>query len=95
LIGYHKGYRHSWECATGSVTKDVINDNTRSWSGDHCVDPRLVPGVFWCNRKIATDAPALIDMAPTVLDLFGVAIPHYMQGRPLFERAARPEAVHA
>ena len=66
------------------MTTEVFSDNTRSWSGDHCVDPRLVPGVFWCNRKIATDEPALIDMAPTVLDLFGVAIPPYMQGRPLF-----------
>ncbi len=84
LIGYHKGYRHSWDCATGSVTKDVFIDNTRSWSGDHCVDPRLVPGVFWCDRKIDVKEPALIDLAPTVLDLFGVPIPGYMQGRPLF-----------
>jgi len=89
LIGYHRGYRHSWECATGSVTKDVIGDNTRSWSGDHCVDPRLVPGVFWCNRKIENSSPALIDMAPSVLDLFGVEVPAYMQGRALFESAAR------
>ena len=100
LIGYHKGFRHSWECATGSVTKDVFTDNTRSWSGDHCVDPRLVPGVFWCSRKVATDEPALIDLAPTVLDLFGVAIPPYMQGRPLFvdgatRKVASPPRVRA
>ncbi len=87
LIGYHKGFRHSWECATGSVTREVFTDNTRSWSGDHCVDPRLVPGVFWSNRKIDAAAPALIDMAPTVLDLFGVPIPSYMQGKPLFGAA--------
>jgi predicted AlkP superfamily phosphohydrolase/phosphomutase len=84
LIGYHKGFRHSWDCATGSVTKVVFTDNTKSWSGDHCVDPRLVPGVFWCNRKLAIDDPALIDIAPTVLDLFGVEAPGYMQGRALF-----------
>ncbi|MCC6407790.1 MAG: alkaline phosphatase family protein [Planctomycetes bacterium] len=84
LIGYHRGFRHSWECATGSVTKETFTDNTRSWSGDHCVDPRLVPGVFWCNRKIDTKQPALIDMAPTVLDLFGIEVPSYMQGKPLF-----------
>lgn len=89
LIGYHKGFRHSWECATGSVTREVFTDNTRSWSGDHCVDPRLVPGVFWSNRKIDAAAPALIDMAPTVLDLFGVPIPSYMQGKPLFGAAQR------
>jgi len=84
LIGYHKGFRHSWDCATGAVSKDVVTDNTRSWSGDHCVDPRLVPGVFWCNRKIDVADPALLDLAPTVLDLFGVPVPGYMQGRRLF-----------
>lgn len=84
LIGYYPGFRHSWDCATGSVSADVFMDNTKSWSGDHCVDPRFVPGVFWCNRKINTDTPALGDIAPTALDMFGVPIPGYMQGSPLF-----------
>lgn len=84
LIGYHKGFRHSWDCATGSVSREVFTDNTKSWSGDHCVDPRFVPGVFWCNRKINTETPNLGDIAPTALDLFGVPIPGYMQGKPLF-----------
>ncbi len=84
LIGYHRGYRHSWDCATGSVSTEVITDNTKSWSGDHCVDPRLVPGVFWCNREINTSRPNLVDIAPTALELFGVAIPSYLQGKDLF-----------
>jgi len=84
LIGYHKGFRHSWDCATGSVTKEIFTDNTKSWSGDHCVDPRFVPGVFWCNRKINTDQPHLADIAPTALDMFGVEAPGYMQGESLF-----------
>lgn len=84
LVGYHKGFRHSWDCATGAASKEVFSDNTKSWSGDHCVDPRLVPGVFWCNRQVNTDEPALSDLAPTALDLFGVEIPAYMQGAPLF-----------
>ena len=25
---------------------------SKAWSGDHCIDPRLVPGVFFCNRTI-------------------------------------------
>ena len=83
LIGYHKGFRHSWDCATGAVSKEVFSDNTKSWSGDHCVDPRFVPGVFWCNRKINTDTPSLHDIAPTALDQFGVEIPAYMIGHPL------------
>jgi predicted AlkP superfamily phosphohydrolase/phosphomutase len=85
LIGYCRGFRHSWDCATGSVTAEIFTDNTKSWSGDHCVDPRLVPGVFWCNRAIATDTPNLLDIAPTALDLFGVDIPGYMQGKSLFQ----------
>jgi predicted AlkP superfamily phosphohydrolase/phosphomutase len=89
LIGYHKGFRHSWDCATGCVSDVVFSDNTKSWSGDHCVDPRLVPGVFWCNRPIDKRDPELLDMAPTVLDLFGVQIPAYMQGSPLFDGTPR------
>ena len=84
LVGYQRGFRHSWDCATGAVSSEVFSDNTKSWSGDHCVDPRLVPGVFWCNRKIATAEPNLLDIAPTALDLFGVDVPRYMQGRNLF-----------
>ncbi|MCP3919815.1 MAG: nucleotide pyrophosphatase [bacterium] len=97
LIGYKRGFRHSWDCATGAVSKEIFTDNTKSWSGDHCVDPRLVPGVFWCNRPIDTDTPSLADIAPTVLDQFGVDIPGYMQGKPLFgDRApARPSAPSA
>ncbi len=91
LIGYHKGFRHSWDCATGSVSEVIFTDNTKSWSGDHCVDPRLVPGVFWCNRKIEAEDPELVDMAPTMLDLFGVDIPPYMQGKPLFVPGAKPK----
>ncbi|MEW6071003.1 MAG: alkaline phosphatase family protein [Planctomycetota bacterium] len=88
LIGYERGFRHSWGCATGSVTEEVFTDNTKSWSGDHCVDPRLVPGVFWCNRPILTDAPSLVDLAPTVLGLFGIPAPAYLQGRNLIAPAA-------
>ncbi len=86
LIGYFEGWRHSWDCATGSVTREVFSDNTKSWSGDHCVDPRLVPGVFFCNRKIDA-APSLMDIAPTVLDLFGLEAPRHMQGKVLWADA--------
>lgn len=84
LIGWEGGYRHSWECATGQVTEEVFADNTRSWSGDHCVDPSIVPGVFLCNRAIASEQPRLIDIPASVLRLFGQAIPGYMQGETIF-----------
>jgi predicted AlkP superfamily phosphohydrolase/phosphomutase len=98
LVGYQRGFRHSWDCATGAVSAEVFSDNTKSWSGDHCVDPRLVPGVFWCNRKISVSDPSLLDIAPTALDLFGVPVPSYMQGRNLFGPAkvsARPRVAAA
>jgi predicted AlkP superfamily phosphohydrolase/phosphomutase len=97
LIGYNAGYRTSWDCATGVVAGPVFEDNLKPWSGDHCVDPRLVPGVFFCNYKIETADPALIDIAPTALRLFGLEPAPHMEGRSLFEtnpltraRAAAP-----
>jgi predicted AlkP superfamily phosphohydrolase/phosphomutase len=86
LIGYNRGFRHSWDCATGSVSAEIFSDNAKSWSGDHCCDPRLVPGVIWCSHELAKKSPALVDMAPSVLDLFGVEIPGYMQGEPIFPK---------
>lgn len=83
IVGYNEGYRASWGAAVGSVDAHVFEDNNKSWSGDHCMDPRLVPGVFFCNRNISDDNPHIKDIAPTVLDLFGVGIPSYMNGKPL------------
>jgi hypothetical protein len=34
------------------VAGPVFEDNVKAWSGDHCIDPRLVPGVFFCNRTV-------------------------------------------
>jgi predicted AlkP superfamily phosphohydrolase/phosphomutase len=82
LIGYNAGYRTSWDAATGVVSGAVFTDNVKPWSGDHCIDPRLVPGVFFCNKRAKTDDPALVDIAPTALRLFGIEPPAYMDGRP-------------
>jgi predicted AlkP superfamily phosphohydrolase/phosphomutase len=81
LVGWEGGYRNSWECAVGQVTTEIVSDNTRSWSGDHCVDPDIVPGVFLCNRPITAEQPRLIDIPATTLRLFGQPIPRYMQGQ--------------
>jgi predicted AlkP superfamily phosphohydrolase/phosphomutase len=90
LLGFNHGYRISWGSATGVVAGPVCEDNPKPWSGDHCVDPRLVPGVLFCNRRIDRDDPALIDIAPTILRVFGVTPPAHMDGRPLF---ASPDSV--
>ena len=87
IIGFNAGYRTSWDGATGVVSGPVFEDNTKAWSGDHCIDPRLVPGVFFASRKIDRKDPALVDIAPTVLRLFGLDPPAHMDGKPLYEKA--------
>jgi len=84
IIGYNEGYRTSWDAAVGKVTPLVIEDNPKAWSGDHCVDPVLVPGVLFCNRKITSEDPGIEDMAATALDLFGIDRPAWMDGRSVF-----------
>jgi predicted AlkP superfamily phosphohydrolase/phosphomutase len=83
IIGYNVGYRVSWESAVGKTSKEVILDNTHAWSGDHCIDPHLVPGVLFCNRKLRTEDVSIVDIAPTAMDLFGVKKPAYLDGKTL------------
>jgi predicted AlkP superfamily phosphohydrolase/phosphomutase len=83
IVGYQRGYRVAWEAAIGKTTRNVFHANTKPWSGDHCVDPSLVPGILFANRPIADLKPRLIDIAPTVLDVFGVTVPDYMDGKAL------------
>ncbi|RPJ52876.1 MAG: nucleotide pyrophosphatase, partial [Acidobacteria bacterium] len=83
LVCYNRGFRSSWECATGRVTGEVFADNEKPWSGDHCMDPELVPGVLFSNRRLKAEKPDIKDIAPTVLQLFGVPVPSYMKGKRL------------
>ena len=47
IVGYADGYRTSWDAAIGRIGPNVFEDNDKAWSGDHCVDPLLVPGVLF------------------------------------------------
>ncbi len=94
IVGYNEGYRVSWEAAVGQLTDQLFHDNTKAWSGDHCIDPPLVPGVLLCNRRIETEHPRLIDVGPTVLEMFGVEVPKHMDGRPLAVADANRLAKH-
>ncbi|NOS99109.1 MAG: hypothetical protein HOP29_00595 [Phycisphaerales bacterium] len=83
IVGYSGGYRVSWDTAVGRVSEVVFTDNTKAWSGDHCIDPKLVPGVMFCNRRVRSDGPRLMDIGPTAMEMFGVAVPASMDGRPM------------
>ena len=97
IVGACVGYRVSWTCATGAVTEQIFEDNVKSWSGDHCIHPSEVPGILFCNRAITNENPHIVDLAPTILDLFGVKVPDYCDGQSLMpaNEAAAPRAMSA
>ena len=82
-LGFESGYRVSWQTTLGGVPEKQIEPNLLKWSADHCsVDPQLIPGVLFCNRKIANAQVHIQDLAPTLLSLFGVPLPE-MDGTPI------------
>lgn len=92
VVGFAPGYRVAWETITGGFGEAILSDNTRPWSGDHNMNPPEVPGMFFCNRPIDRERPHITDIAPTVLDLFGVPIPPHMDGKSIMSgrRAEAP-----
>lgn len=91
IVGYNEGYRVSWDSVTGKVNTVSFEDNQKAWSGDHCIDPRIVPGIFFCTNKINSKSPAIIDIAPTVLKLFGLDVPAHMDGLPLIDEVKKED----
>ena len=90
VAGYAEGYRASWAGAKGCVEGPVFEDNEKAWSGDHCIDPALVPGVLFTNHSLDANGrrPCIIDIAPTVLSMFGIPKPAYMDGEDLSRNIA-------
>jgi predicted AlkP superfamily phosphohydrolase/phosphomutase len=85
FAGFADGYRASWQTALGGAPQALIEDNKKKWSGDHLIDPALVPGVVFVNRKLRIEDPSLVDIAPTLLNLFNIAKPKRLHGRILFK----------
>lgn len=83
LVHCSRGYRTSWRTALGGVPDEVFEDNARKWSGDHIVDPDLVPGVLFMNRPFRSANAKLEDMAPTILHALGLASCPEMQGETI------------
>ena len=86
LALFRKNYRASWTTALGGVPRTVFEDNTRRWGGDHIVDPSLVPGVLFMSRPFREESASMLDLAPTILERFGVGAGEAMEGRSLCSR---------
>ncbi len=83
IVGYAEGYRASWDSVTGKVDTTIFEDNAKAWGGDHCIDPKVVPGVLFTSVPLKEKDPSIMDVAPTVLELFGVKPPAQMDGHSL------------
>lgn len=80
VMGYHRGWRGSNESALGKLAPEVFADNMLKWSGDHCIAADEVPGIILASRPILRKDPQLLDLAPTVLEWFGLVPPAEMVG---------------
>jgi predicted AlkP superfamily phosphohydrolase/phosphomutase len=83
LVNFHRGFRVSWQSAVGGFSNSMLEDNMRRWSGDHIVDPESVPGILFMNRASLHNHARIIDLAPTILNYLGVAVPESMEGLSL------------
>ncbi len=86
VLGFNRGYRISWQSPLGGFPKEVVEDNTQRWSGDHMSAPDVLPGIAFCSRKFTAEAPALHDLTASVLGVFGVAPPPEMIGRDVLAK---------
>jgi predicted AlkP superfamily phosphohydrolase/phosphomutase len=85
LVGYARGYRSSWATSSGEIPEGLLIDNDAEWSGDHCMDARVVPGILLSNRPLRTGEPAdLKDLPVSILARFGVEVPAQMKGRSVY-----------
>ncbi len=86
IVGYADGFRASWETSLGKITRDLLTDNVKKWSGDHLMAKDIIPGVLFTNRRVNNPNPALWDVAPTILAEFGIKKLPEMDGNDLFTR---------
>ena len=83
LVNFAGGYRVSWASSMGGIPRGHFEDNVKKWSGDHIVDPELVPGVLFMNQAFQTDGARLVDLAPTIMAALGVPKGPLMEGGSL------------
>jgi predicted AlkP superfamily phosphohydrolase/phosphomutase len=84
-VGMEEGYRVSWQTTLGGSPAGIVYPNTKKWSGDHgAFDYKITEGILISNRKVAATTTRIIDIAPTVLKHFNVAVPADVDGVPLF-----------
>jgi predicted AlkP superfamily phosphohydrolase/phosphomutase len=69
VVGYEKNYRASWQTTLGGAPPELVETNREKWSGDHCIDPSLVPGVLFTSFPLSSEVKNIQDVSSLVLKL--------------------------
>jgi predicted AlkP superfamily phosphohydrolase/phosphomutase len=81
-LAYTDGYRGSVKTLLGGFGVGILEDNHDAWSGDHSAsDVKDTSGIFLTNWKLDVGHPSIVDLAPTVLDYFGIKPPSRLAGK--------------
>ena len=84
-VGMEEGYRVSWQTTLGGSPPGIVYPNMKKWSADHGgYDFATTAGVLITNRRVGAGSPSIMDLAPTVLRYFGLAVPADIDGKALF-----------
>jgi len=99
VVGYNQPYANSDPSTLGEIAETVLDDNTSRWSGNHLIDPSLVPGVLLVNAPIVEGTHDLTDVTASILDHYGLPPAQGMVGTSFLSagqharRPASPSAV--
>jgi len=94
-VGFADGYRVSWQTTLGGAPPGLVYPNMRKWSGDHgSFNYKETSGILVSNVKINTATPNIKDIAPTILQFFGLPIPKSLDGKELLTAAEVQQLLH-
>lgn len=81
VVTFSPGYRMSWDSTLGGMADRVIAPNRERWSAEHAsVDEATVQGTWLSTLGIDADTLSVLDIAPTLLEYFGVPGPPEGEG---------------
>lgn len=84
IVANNNGYRVSWQTSLGGIPKDLLEDNKKNWSADHCsLDPEITKGIFFSTLKFDAAEANITDIFPTILQLLNIPIPEDVDGKAL------------
>lgn len=79
------GYRVSWQSTLGGMNEEVVMDNDKNWSADHCtMEPSQINGIFFSNVKIKKNPVNILDFYKSICKLYNLPVPEKIQGESIF-----------